>query len=189
MKGLDVSTRKNILKDFTTEKGLTTRKLAKRYNVCHTTIENTIKRFGESLTVKDMPGRGRKPGPCDPEIDTKVCRLFSKCPALSIRDAAKKLGCTSSMVKRVKDRNGLKSYRKRKVPKRSVEQEGRAKSRAKLLTKKLRHFSGCIVMDDETYVKLDYRSLLGTQFYTAMKGQVLSKEMTTIPQEKFGRKR
>jgi hypothetical protein len=136
-----------------------------------------------------MPGRGRKPGPCDPEIDTKVCRLFSKCPTISIRDAAKKLGCTSSMIKRVKYRHDfLKSYRKRKV-KRSVEQEGRAKSKAKLLTKKLRHFSGCIVMDDETYVKLDYQTLPGTQFYTAMKRQVLRKKMTTIPQEKFGKKR
>jgi hypothetical protein len=107
---------------------------------------------------------------------------------VSIRDAAKNLGYTSSMGKLIKGRHGLKSYRKRKVSKRPIEQEGRARSRTKLLTQKLRHFQGCIKMDDETYVKLDYRSLPGTQFYSARKGEVLNNEVTTIPQKKIDKK-
>jgi hypothetical protein len=157
------------------EKGVTTWKLAKRHKESQSAVVETIKRFGEHFTIKDLPGRGRKRGPSDPELDKKICSLFAKNRSVSIRDAAKNLGCTSSMVKLIKGRHGLDSYRKGKVSKRSIEQEGRARSRVKLLTRKLRNFQGCIKMDDKTYVKLDYRSLPGTQFYSARKGEVLNK--------------
>lgn len=42
-------------------------------------------------------------------------------------------------------------------------------------------------MDDETYVKLDYKTLPGPQFYTSPEGQDVPGSVRAIYTEKFGK--
>jgi len=46
----------------------------------------------------------------------------------------------------------------------------------------------CVVMDDETYVKLDSKTLPGPQFYTKAKGETVDDSVTKIEVDKFGEK-
>lgn len=67
----------------------------------------------------------------------------------------------------MKTRGGLRSSKVQKVANRSEEQQLRAKTRArKLYDNFLTKFS-CVVMDDETYCKADFKQLPGQEFYVA----------------------
>ena len=44
----------------------------------------------------------------------------------------------------------------------------------------------CILMDDETYVKMDSRTIPGAQFYTKVKGSSVDLSILSIKMEKFG---
>lgn len=46
----------------------------------------------------------------------------------------------------------------------------------------------CVVMDDETYVKINFATLPGPQFYTKYRDEVLPESETSIIMEKFGAK-
>lgn len=165
------------------------RKLAKAEGVSVHAVQNAIKRFGMYNTLKDLPGRGRKPGPSKPNLDKKICRQFERKKELSIRDCAKKCGTSIGMVQRAKERNSLKAYRKQKCPKRSQIQASSVKTRArKLYDGILSKRELCIVMDDETYVKLDYKTLPGAQFYTVKQGTDVPNAEKSIFCEKFGKK-
>jgi len=45
----------------------------------------------------------------------------------------------------------------------------------------------CVVMDDETYVKLDSKTLPGPQFYRKAKGETVYDSVTKIEVDKFGK--
>lgn len=189
MRGLTSEKRQSIISKWCTDKDITYRKLAKDEGVSVHAVQNTIKRFGENYTLNDLPGRGRKPGPSRPKLDEKICKLFASKKGLSVRDCANK-ACTSiGMVQRAKKRNDLKTYKKQKQPKRTSQQSSAVKTRARklyedILVKKKQ----CIVMDDETYVKFDYKTLPGAQYYTVKEGTVVSNAEKAIFCEKFGKK-
>lgn len=106
-----------------------------------------------------------------------------------VRDVAKKVGTSKSNVLRAKERLNLRTYKKQKQPKRSPKQEASIRPRVrKLYNTILAGNLNCIIMDDETYVKLDYKSLPGPQYYTVREGQVLNQSETSIEVEKFGKK-
>lgn len=95
------------------------------------------------------------------------------------------------MIQRIKARNSLKTYNKRKVPKKSLEleQQSRAKTRAwKLYERILNNPGKCILMDDETYVKEDSRTLPGPQFYMKSAEEIVDDADCSIALEKFGQK-
>lgn len=93
------------------------------------------------------------------------------------------------MVQRIKKRNNLKTYKKQKVPKQSADQKSRAKTRArKLYNRILQKPNACILMDDETYVKEDSKTLPGSQFYTTIVGEEASDNEKSIQMEKIGQK-
>lgn len=93
------------------------------------------------------------------------------------------------MVQRAKKRNSLKTYKKQKQPKRSTKQAASVKTRSrKLYDHVLSKSSQCILMDDETYVKLDYKSLPGPQYYTVKEGTDIPESEKSIFCEKFGKK-
>ena len=93
------------------------------------------------------------------------------------------------MVQRSKKRNKLKTYKKQRAPKRSQKQAACVKPRLrKLYDKILTKNQQCIIMDDETYVKLDYSSLPGSQFYTVSEGMELAQAEKVVAVEKFGAK-
>lgn len=105
-----------------------------------------------------------------------VVTALKKNPALSVRDVAKKMQVSSSFVQKVRKAKGLRSFKVNPAPNRNDKQNKVAKTRArKLYDKVIKNFD-CIIMDDETYVKADFKQIPGRQFYTAKKiGEVDNK--------------
>lgn len=189
MRGLTPEQRKSIVHKWCTVSGLSLRKLAKEEGVSVGAVRSAIRKYREQCTFEDAPKSGRKSGPVSPDIDKKIRDAYKRKPATSVRDVAKKLGTSSSNVMRAKERLGLKTYRKQKKPKRNPKQAASVKPRArKLYDSLLCRNSGCIIMDDETYVKLDYKTLPGPQFYTVSEDKDIPETEKAIFTEKFGKK-
>lgn len=68
-------------------------KLAKHFGLHPGTVISIIK-FGEHYTFDDLPGRGRKPGPVDPNLNRNVVNLINRNKSMTIRNLAKKAGTT-----------------------------------------------------------------------------------------------
>lgn len=150
------------------------------------TVYDTIIRYGETNSFKDKPGRGRKVGSYNKKIDKSVTTTLVKNKSMSVRDIAKKCKTTKSTVQDIKRRHGLKTYKKRKVPKRPPTQLERAKNRSgKLYKHQVEKNFDCILMDDETYVKLDFKTLSGPQFYTKARNELITESEMSIAVEKF----
>lgn len=165
------------------------RKIAKEENVSFNSVSNIIKKFGERNTLDDLPKSGRKKGAHNQELDKKIKTIFKNKPGISVRDAAKKANTTIGMIQRCKKRLNLKTYKKQKQPKRDATQSKKAYTRARKLYDILRaQKEQCIIMDDETYCKYDFKTLPGPQYYTVKKGQTVSKQTKAIFTEKFGKK-
>lgn len=170
-------------------KGISYRKIAKQLKTSHQSVSAVIKKYGEELTFHDLPRSGRKIGSFNKTTDNKVRKLIDSKRSLSIRDIAKKCGISHTNVQEIKLRHNLKTYKKRRIAKRSQKQQAVAKTRArKLYEQILVNFEGCILMDDETYVKLDGATLPGPQFYTKKVGETVDDSISSIPIEKFGEK-
>jgi transposase len=88
--------------------------------------------------------------------------LFTKNKSISVRDVARKVGVSNVNVQKTKERFNMKTHKKQKAPKRSHAQHQRAKARSRKLYKHLcANSERCILMDDETYIKMDTRTLPG----------------------------
>lgn len=189
MRGLTPEKRKSIVDKWCTIIGITLRKLAKLENVSVGAVRTAIKKYGQEFTFNDTQKSGRKPGPSNPILKKKIEKAYKQNPERSVRDIAKKLGTSAGMVQRSKQRNNLKTYKKQRQPKRSAKQKISVKTRVRKAYDSI--FSNknvCVIMDDETYVKLDYSSLPGPQFYTVNKSSDISESQKSIFTEKFGRK-
>lgn len=186
---IKLEVRKNILDDWCKNKGMTLRKLAKKYNVSPAGVHKLINKFGTTVTLEDLPKSGRKRGPSDPELQKRVVQMFNRKPSLSVRDAARKAKTSIGMIQRIKKRCNLKTYKKQKQPKRDEKQTVAVRKRTRklydqVLTKKVQ----CIIMDDETYCKFDYKTLPGPQFLTVSANKKVSQKEKSISMEKFGKK-
>lgn len=189
MSRIEFETKKKILHTWCTEKGVTYNQIAKRVNVHPASVKRIIEKFGKECSLKDLPRSGRKPGSSNPDLDQKVVDYIQRNKSASTRDLAKKFRTSIGMIQRIKRRNDLKTYKKQKVPKQTPEQKSRAKTRArKLYSCILDNVDQCILMDDETYVKEDSRTLPGPQFYTKSVGERVPTADTTVAMEKFGQK-
>lgn len=189
MARITVDVRKKIVHNYCTENNISYRKLAKRYKVSPNAVKNIIIKFGNTCSLKDMPKSGRKKGPNNAKLESKILILINKNKSMSVRDLAKKGGTSASMIQRVKQRHNLKTYKKQKIPKRSEKQVKVGKTRLRKLYDRLNQERvECILMDDETYVKMDSKTLPGPQFYTKEKGGSVDQSVSTIGMEKFGEK-
>lgn len=189
MRGLNPDQRKRIVDIWRNENGISMRAIAKLEDVSLKAVSNTIRKYNHDLSFQDKPKTGRPRGSSNVKLDSTICSSIEKMPCSSIRDISRKCKTSVGMVQRVKKRNGFTTYKKQKAPKRSPKQAESVKPRLRklydcILTKKQQ----CIIMDDETYVKFDYSSLPGPQFYTVQKGTDLPKSKKVIAVEKFGLK-
>lgn len=138
------------------------------------------------MFFKRLPKTGRKKGPRDQNIDEKVLALIHKHNTMSVRELAKKARSMSMVKKKKKQRH--KTYKKQKVPKKSLRQVEVGKTRVrKLYDRLLNDAVQCVIMD-ETYVKLDSKTLPGPEFYTKVKGGTVDEAVSTIQVDKFGEK-
>ena len=70
-------------------------------------------------------------------------------------------------VQKVRKEKGLQSYKVLLVPNSSDKQNTTAKYRSRKLYDNIVHNFDCIIMDDETYVKVDFKQIPGLVYYTA----------------------
>lgn len=180
--------RKLILHEWVHNK-LSYRRLAKKFNCSKTGVEKIIRKFGEHCTLENLPKNRSKKGAVNSKKEQIVLNLLMNKKTVSVREIARKARVSVGTVQNIKSRHGIKTYKKQKIPKRSVSQQLRAKNRAKklykiLLEKKLK----CLMMDDETYIKMDLSTLPGLQYYNAKVGSIVPDEDKAIRCEKFGSK-
>ncbi|KMQ82498.1 transposase, partial [Lasius niger] len=188
MARIDLSKRKLILHKFVSEK-LSYALIAKSVGVSKTSVYQIIKKFGEHGSVADLPKSGRKKGSWDQKKERKIESLLLANSKCSVRDIAKKVGVSVGTVQNTKKRCSIRTYKKQKIPKRSEEQQSRAKKRALKLYKFLCKEKGkCILLDDETYVKMDTTTLPGPQYYHAVSKDDVPDKVKSIPTEKFAKK-
>lgn len=162
--------------------------IAKSLNVAKSTVTKVIKVFGERLSTTRKPGSGGNRKPVAAVTNRRVASAFMRNPNLSVRDVANKLGISSTTVHEAKKRSGLSTYKKVVTPNRNDKQNLTAKTRSrKLYTTMLTKFD-CVVMDDETYVKADFRQLPGQEYYTATGRGKVAEIFKHIKLSKFAKK-
>ena len=91
------------------------------------------KSFDQRLTLDRKVGSGINRKVCSGQTNKKVVTIIEKNPNLSVRNVAHKVGKSKSYVQKVKQRQGLKAYKVKKVPNRDDKQNFIAKNRAKEL--------------------------------------------------------
>jgi len=189
MRSNQLCVREKILRMYTDNKQMSASQIGKQVGCCAKTVYNTLRRIRATQSVERKPGSGRKKGPIHQKLEAKVVKTVANNRSMSERDIAKKCKTSRSMVTRVKNRNNFKSYSKKKVPKRSLQQLNLAIRRARKLYALLTQCDTCIVMDDETYIKTDFSQIAGKQYYSARPGELLDESETSIRIEKFGSKK
>lgn len=164
-------------------------KISKELKLPKSTVGAVIKRYKETSSIVRAKGSGRKSGPTDKKLHAKLVKSFKQNPGLSVRDRAKRFNTSIGMVQRTLKRVGMKAFKVVKTPRRTEKQETNMKSRArKLYDEVMTKFNGCLVMDDETYVKMDFAQLPGRGFYVAIKRLAVSDKFKFQRLEKYSKK-
>ena len=126
-------------------------------NVNRRTIERCIKRFTETGSVEFKPIPGRPVTVNTKENGKRVIASLKRNPSKSKRALGRSLRISDSSVHRIKVKNGVKTFTKRKHPKYVQNQASRAEKGCRRLYRKVVPSGGnfLIIMDDETYVPAD----------------------------------
>lgn len=162
--------------------------IAKSLKIAKSTVTSALKKYNETLSIDKKKGSGRKKGFVSQKKSKSVIAALNRNPGLSVRDVAKKVNMSSSYVQKVRRQAGLHSFKVNAAPNRNDKQNKTAKTRArKLYDKVIRNFN-CIVMDDETYVKADFKQIPGQQFYTAKKRGLVPEKFKEKKLDKFPKK-
>jgi hypothetical protein len=152
-------------------------------------VSNTINRFLETKRIGRQIGSGHKPGPIDKKLANKLKRSLQLNPSLSDNDRAKRLGVSRQYVQKWRNRFGFKSYRVQKAPNRTETKNKIARLRArKLYEALLTKHRGCVAMDDETYIKMDFKQIPGKNFYVAKSRGDVEKKFKYVMVDKFAPK-
>lgn len=163
---MEARNRELVVHKFIENPCLSASAIAKSIKLPKSTVCGIIKRYKETLTVKRATQKNRKTGFTDKNLQNKIIRSIKANPGVSDNDRAKRYGCSRSTVRRIRLSGGFKAYRSIKHPNRSDKQNTSAKTRArKLYDDVLTKFTGCIIQDDETYVKLSFNQLPGVKYY------------------------
>lgn len=184
-----ITRRENVLRTYLENPDSTFAAVGKMVNVSRATVRNIVNRYFNEYRIQDKARSGRPTGPSSKSLEKKIVTAYKKNCSLSVRDVAKKLKTSTSMVQRAKVRQNLKSYKKVKAPKQSIKQFNSSVTRSRKLYKLLCDLNGaCVLMDDETYVKKDFSTLPGDQFFTTESRANISDQNKYIFMEKFGEK-
>ena len=162
--------------------------IAKDLKISRSTVDDVLNRYFKQLSVSRNPGSGRKQGALNPNLDKKIIATISKNRSMSARNIRKKCQTNHTMVQRTKQRAGMKTYKKQKIPKVTDIHRKTIKTRARKLYDLIGKKNICLVLDDETYVKADFSTLPGAQYYTQFEREILPDSETSIGIEKFGTK-
>lgn len=141
------------------------------------TVRYVIKRFRDQGSVERKPGSGGNRVPCNQKFIARILRDIKKNPCQSVRDLAKKFDIPKSNIQRIRKKYKLKSFKALRIPDRCEKQLLTARRRSrKLYYEKLVKMQGCLIMDEETYVKSDFKQMPGNQYYSSViRGDVPNK--------------
>jgi transposase len=157
--------RQQILGAVVDNPGLSHREIAKLIGIHHSTVSRVIAVFRKTKTTERRAGSGRKSKTQYPEKARKVRQQFKRNPNLSTRDVAAKVDASKWFVQKTIKRAGLSVFKVRKAPNRTDKQNTVGKQRARKLYREWLTKPGCLVMDDETYIKADTKQLPGLEYY------------------------
>lgn len=92
-------------------------------------------------------------------------------------------------VRKIKEKLGFKSYRVRKVPNLRDKQNENARKRAlKLCNNVLIKHRGCMIQDDENYLKCDFQQIPDQEFNSRRVGKVVDYKFKQKYVDKFAKK-
>lgn len=169
--------REKIVHKYLENPSVSARQLAKSLNLSERTVRYVIKSFETRLTIDRAPGSGSWRRHPSKKLHDDLLKSFEENPGMSNRERAKKFRVDEKTIRNFRDKAGLKSYKAIKYPNRTDKQESEVKKRSRLLYDEiLTKHHGCLLVDDETYVKLDLKQLPGNKFYlSTIRGAVLPK--------------
>lgn len=183
------NTRKIIIDIFLKNPLISYAALGREAKVSRATARNVVLKFQQDHTVVQKKGAGRKSGSGNKCNERKVLSSLKAHPCLSVRDLSRKHGIPKSTVQNIKSKLNLRTFKVQIGPRRDEQQDKRARTRArKLHDKMLNGFKGCILMDDETYVKADFQQLRGQRFYSAFSRGAVKKQFMYQGLSKFAKK-
>lgn len=167
---MELGQRKQIVHKYLENPALSQRKLAKSLNIARSTVWYVLKQYKETLSTERAPRTSNKTLILDQNITKKVAQDITRNPNLSLRKRAQKLGTTVATIRRVMKNKGFKAYHVIKAPNRNEKQAGTVKTRVRrLYDELLLKNTGCILMDDETYLYADTAQIKGDTYYYAKK--------------------
>lgn len=188
-KAMELDNRKKIVHKYMQNQSQSYSSIAKSLKLPKSTVCSVIKRFIHSLSVDRQKKSESKIKPRNVQLVSKVVRSIKENPGLSLRQRAKKFGTSHEMIRRIQKKKGLKTYRAIKVPNRDDKQNSIAQKRSrKLYDNVLTKFSGCLILDDETYVKVDPKQVPGQKFYVANKRFNVPDKFKYVKVDKYGKK-
>lgn len=104
-----MNTREKIVDVFLQNPDFTQKKISKITGASLSTVKRCIRNYKLNLPLAKKPNGGRPTGPVDKNLEREALKLFQREPLDSTRDLARKLGTSTSMIQRIKERNGYKS--------------------------------------------------------------------------------
>lgn len=186
---MELNNRKKIVHKYLQNQTLSYSSIAKLLKLPKSTVCSVINRYNHSSSVGRKTKSESKTKPEHKQLVSKVIRSIKQNPGLSLRQRAKRFGTSHEMIRRIQKNKGLKTYRAIKVPNRDDKQNLTAKKRCrKLYDNVLTKFTGCLVLDDETYVKVDPKQVPGQKFYVANKRLNVPDKYKYIKLDKYGKK-
>lgn len=154
------------------------------------TIDNVLKRYQDtgSVKFKPIPGRERKKN--TPQLKEAVVKAILENPSVSMRELENDLQTSTRTIQRAKEELEIKTRKKAKVPKYTEKQLPKIVRGARKLYRMSvpsggHHF---FILDDETYVYAKSSQLPGDQYYSEVPGFELPPEQKTTPKQKFAKK-
>lgn len=180
--------RKVIIDKWLENQEASARSISKQLKIPNSTVSRVIKRFKEEKSLDRKSHKNRVSGARNEKLDEKIIKTIQKNRSMSVRDIASLHRTTRGMVQRAKKRAAMKTRKKKKVPKVTPEQRKKIKTRARKLYDFIGKNGGHLILDDETYVKADFSTIAGPQYYTMAEGELLTLEESSIAAEKFGAK-
>ncbi|XP_065088739.1 uncharacterized protein LOC135710154 [Ochlerotatus camptorhynchus] len=185
MESKEQPVRDKILRIHHENKDLSHRSIAKTLGIANSTVSRVIKRFEERLTTDRKPRSEGKSIPYNTKNHNRVVGAFNRNPNASVRDVAKKLHLSRSFVQKAKTKAGLRTFKVQKALNRDEKQNKSGKTRARKLYLNMLTKVECCIMDDETYVKADFKQIPGNLFFTAKDKFSVPEHVRTQKMSKF----
>lgn len=186
---MELDNRKKIVNKYLENPNQSYSVIAKSIKLPKSTVADVITRYKKTLTIERAPKTKTKSTPSNKKLTSKIKRSAIQNPSLSLRQRAVKYGTSHETVRRILKKSNLKIYRAIKMPNRNDVQNLTAKKRCrKLYDQVLTKFKGCLILDDETYVKVDQNQVPGQKFYVANRRLNVPDKYKFIKLDKFGKK-